>query len=430
MQKEDPKPLLERLFRSEYGKVVATLTHTFGTGQLENIEDAVQDALIKAMQLWGFTKVPDNPTAWLYKVAQNGIIDRLRKERHYVRFSGAVPFYLPENANIEALALDSSIGDSQLKMIFACCHPSLSAQYQLILSLKLIGGFSNRELSLALLKKEEAVAKAYTRAKRQLKAKLKSLESPVEIGLRSRLFVVLRVIYLLFSEGYSSNSGTQIIKKDICYEAIRLALLLRENPYCRNEQLEALLALMCFHASRFEARLDAKGELIDLEHQDRRLYSEPLIRIGKYHLEQAGRMQQQPSKYFLEAAVSFEHCRAAVFEETNWENILKLYDQQLHKYDSPIVALNRIVPFNKVHGPEKALAEFRLLEQHPDFRPGVLSNAILAEIYKELTQYSEATVSLKTAIRLSRNEVEKGHFKKKLRAMQMYVDQISSQPSR
>lgn len=251
MQKEDSKTLVEQLFRSEYGKVLAALIHAFGTAQLENIEDAVQDAMIKAMQVWGFKEIPANPTAWLYKVARNRVIDLLRKEQLHERIGRSKTPFHAEAIHSETMALDGDVRDSQLKMIFACCHPSLSTHYQLILSLKLIGGFNNRELSMALLKKEDAIAKAFTRAKKQLKANIKSLESPVEIGLSSRLIVVLRVIYLLFSEGYSSNFGTQLIKRDICYEAIRLALLLRENPYCRHEQLEALLALMCFHASRF-----------------------------------------------------------------------------------------------------------------------------------------------------------------------------------
>jgi len=417
MHKTDPKFLVEQLFRSEYGKVMAALTHAFGTAQLENIEDAVQDAMIRAMQLWGFKEVPANPTAWLYKVARNRVIDQLRKDQLHESIGRSNPVFQPESENFDIVALEGNLKDSQLKMIFACCHPSLSTQYQLILSLKLIGGFNNRELSLALLKKEDAIAKAFTRAKKQLKASIKSLESPVAIGLSSRLFVVLRVIYLLFSEGYSSNSGTQLIKRDICYEAIRLALLLRENPFCRHEQLEALIALMCFHASRFDARLDVNGGLVDLEHQDRGLYNGPLILIGKQHLELAARLQKQPSKYYLEAAVAYEHCRAKTFDKTRWGKILELYDRQLRLYDSPVVTLNRLVPFNRVHGPEMALVEFRTMEQHPEFQTSALSYAILAELYQGLAKFPEAIRSLQMAIKLSRNDAEKFHFIKKQQAL-------------
>ena len=417
MRKDDPRFQADQLFRSEYGKVVAGLVRSYGTAQLENIEDAVQEALLKAMQYWGFTEMPREPTAWLYKVARNQLIDRLRKDQRVGALSDRIIPKPSDYGGMDLSSIDGTIGDSQLRMIFACCHPALSTQHQLILGLKLIGGFSNRELALALLKNEEAVAKAFTRAKRKLKQKIKNLDSPVEIGLRSRLFVVMRVIYLLFSEGYSANSGTQIIKKDICYEAIRLALLLRENRFCRHEQLEALVALMCFHASRFEARQDVWGQLVDLEHQDRSLYNRELIRIGQQHLELAAEMQQQDSQYYLEAAVSYEHCRAATFEDTNWKAILDLYDRQLQFIHSPIASLNRLVPYLMVYGPAKALAEYRLYEQGPDFHPGALSFAILAEIQTGLGRFPEARAALGKAIHSSKNTIERRHFKKKLAAL-------------
>lgn len=397
---------------------MARLAYAYGFANLENIEDAVQEALLKAMQLWGYTEMPDNPTAWLYSVAKNKLIDRLRKDQ---KNSGPSKLPATGQANImadETIDLGNTISDSQLKMIFACCHPSLSIQNQIILSLKLIGGFSNRELADALLKKEEAIAKSFTRAKKQLKDRIKTLESPLGIGLRSRLFVVLRVIYLLFSEGYSASTGTQILKRDICYEAIRLALLLRENPYCRHPELEALLALMCFHTSRFDARLDREGQLQDLEHQDRNLYNRELIRIGRFHLGLAGNPSGQPSRYYLEAAVSYEHCKASRFSATRWRRILELYDLQLQKYDSPIVALNRIVAYQLVHGPKKAMQELKAYERRPDFRESALFYAISSEILNGRQQVPESIMALKAAIRLSTNHVEQAHLQKKLQALQ------------
>lgn len=167
----------------------------------------------------------------------------------------------------------------------------------------------------------------------------------------------------------------------------------------------------------FDARLDVNSELVDLEHQDRGLYNRPLIRIGKHHLALAAHMQQQPSKYYLEAAVSYEHCRAEAFHQTRWEKILELYDRQLRLYDSPIVSLNRLVPYNRVHGPERALKAFRNLEQHPEFQPSALSYAILAEIYQGLAKYPEALRAFQMAIKLSRNDAEISHFKKKRMAL-------------
>jgi RNA polymerase sigma-70 factor (ECF subfamily) len=410
---------IEQLFRKAHGQLVARLTHTYGIANLEKVEDAVQEALLKAMQVWGYTKMPDNPVAWLYIVARNKLIDQLRKDRKKIPDSDpGIRLPSSDPAIDEAFVPDHVIADSQLKMIFACCHPALSTQYQLILSLKLIGGFSNRELADALLKKEETVAKAFTRAKKQLKERVKNLESPMGIGLRSRLFVVLRVIYLLFNEGYAANAGTQVVKRDICYEAIRLALLLRDNPYCRHPELEALIALMCFHASRFDARIDTHGKLMDLEHQNRRLYNKDLIRIGCHHFRLAAMPPGENSRYYLEAAVSYEHCRAVAFKETRWGKILELYDRQLEYYDSPVVALNRLVPYYFVHGYKKGRVALAAYQARDDYRASALYYAISAEIFKGLGQYPEALKALQSAIKLSKNGAESAHFRKKAEALQ------------
>ncbi|NAS10841.1 RNA polymerase sigma factor [Poritiphilus flavus] len=418
MTSGDPRKIVDHLFRSEYGKLIAVLAHKFGPSQIELIEDAVQDSLLKAMQVWGYSStVPDNPTAWLLRVAGNRVIDSLRRSKKLDRKEEFKTDHGITPAFFEEMALESSISDSQLKMIFACCHPSLSQEYQLVLSLKLIGGFSNKELADALLKKEETVAKSFTRAKRRLKEQISTLETPVEIGLQSRLFVVIRVIYLLFSEGYAATTGSLLIKKDICYEAIRLALILRKNPFCQHANLEALIALMCFHASRFEARLDQNSELVDLEHQDRTLYNSELIRIGMTHLENAGLPGQPLSNYHLEAAVAYQHCAAKTFEETNWDQILHLYDLQLKRQYSPMVELNRLVPLLQVKGPEEALQALNQISKQPHFSESGLFYAIKAEILGKLQRFDQAEAALKTAIELSQNELRKTHLKKKLAAL-------------
>ncbi len=269
MKFDKTKVAIEKVFRHEYGKIVAILIHKFGPSQVEKIEDAVQEALIKAMQVWPYKEIPNRPTAWLLKVAANNFIDTVRKDKKVMVHEDIGEFIKEINDTGENLSLDNEINDSQLKMIFACCHPSISQEYQIILSLKLIGGFSNKEIAKALLKKEEAIAKSFTRAKKKLKKNINNLEIPVELGLRSRVNIVLKVIYLLFSEGYSTTNGESLIKKDICFEAIRLALLLSKNKYCNLPDVNALIALMCFHASRFEARLDENNEIVDLENHDR-----------------------------------------------------------------------------------------------------------------------------------------------------------------
>ncbi|WP_350293680.1 sigma-70 family RNA polymerase sigma factor [uncultured Croceitalea sp.] len=411
MTKKEPLDTVEHLFRNEYGKVVAVMTNKYGVANLEKVEDAVQDAFVKAMRVWGYKDVPDNPTSWLFRVANNAMIDGLRRDKKMS--------YVADSKKFETQSLDKEITskdeltDSQLKMIFACCHPSLTEEHQLILSLKLIGGFSNKELADALLKKEETVAKSFTRAKKKFKSEVQFLQIPIQMGLQSRLFVVLRVIYLLFSEGYSTTTGSQIVKQDICYEALRLALLLKENEYCKHANLEALIALMCFHAARFDARLDENGDLVTLEFQDRSKYSEELIKIAVHHLENSGTSDKLPSNYHLEAAVSYYHCTAKTFEETDWKSILYLYDLQLKQQYSPIVALNRIVPFSKVNGPKKALSELKTVKKEANFTSNGLFYAIKADLLFQLNANEHQETLLK-AIDLNENELVKKHLRKNL----------------
>ena len=411
---QDHKNTIEHLFRTEYGKVVALLTHKFGISNLEQIEDATQDTFVKAMQVWAYQSIPDNPTAWLYRVASNRMIDLLRRAKKLEYKEVGELYPKSEVGHASDPALDQTISDSQLKMIFACCHPALSEEHQIILSLKLIGGFSNKELAEALMKKEEAVAKSFTRAKKKFRKEVQLLKIPVQMGLQSRLFQVLRIIYLLFTEGYAATSGSQIIKRDICYEALRLALLLQDNKYCKHPNLNALIALMCFHASRFDARLDKVGELVTLEHQDRSKYNQELISIGIQHLENAGTQDRTPSDYHLEAARSYYHSIAKNFEDTDWKSILYLYDVQLKLYYSPMVALNRIIPFAKQHGAKKGLAELEVLGKRGGFENQGLYHAIRAELQSELNRPEKQQAALKKAIALSENELVKRHYQKKM----------------
>lgn len=402
---------LDHLFRNEYAKVVALLTKRFGTNHIEDVEDVVQETFIKAMKVWGYKAIPDNPTAWLLKVARNGMIDVLRRKK---KISQDVEISTKEDSGKQLeMMLKNEISDSQLQMIFACCDPKLSEEYQLVLSLKLIGGFSNKELSEALLKKEETIAKAFTRAKKKFKDTVQFLKVPAEMGLQSRLFVVLRVIYLIFSEGYATTIGSQILKRDICYEALRLALLLQENDYCKHPNLDALIALMCFHCARFNARIDDKGELVSLDWHDRSLYDQELIQIGLQHLKKAQTHTATPSNYLFEAAVSYEHCRASTFRETNWLAILRLYDLQVQNRPSPMTKLNRIVAVHYAKGAQKALDELEALTTDFDYHKVGLFYAIKAELLQELGVNDQQT-ALQQAIALTQNELVKRHLKRKL----------------
>lgn len=409
---------VEHVFRHEYGKIVAILTHKFGAQHIEKIEDVVQDAFLKAMQVWGYKEVPKNPTAWLLRVANNGLIDVFRKEKK-VQKHDEIHNTLSELSVKEGeVSLDSVVNDSQLKMIFACCNPSLSTESQLILSLKLIGGFSNKEISRALLKKEEAVAKSFTRAKKKFKEKIKTLEIPIQMGLSSRINIVLKVIYLLFTEGYRASTGTIIIKRDICYEAIRLALLMTKKKTTDTSETQALIALMCFHTARFDARMDAQNELVDLEHQERSKYDKELIRIGTWHFRLAEQKPTINPSYYLQAAVSYQYCEAASFEQIQWESILELYDLQLKYTYSPIVRLNRIIPFYKVYGSKKGLEALEVLFSETDMKENGLYYSIKAQLLMESGDKEKSKEALNEAIKYTTNEVQQKHIKKKLKKLE------------
>ncbi|WP_273568883.1 RNA polymerase sigma factor [Maribacter halichondriae] len=240
------------------------------------------------------------------------------------------------------------------------------------------------------------------------------------MGLKSRLNIVLKIIYLLFSEGYATTSGENLIKKDICLEAIRLALLLSNNKYCNRPDVHALIALMCFHVSRFDARIDDQGEMVDMEHQNRNLYNKDLIQEGIRHLEDAS-VPSDPSDYHLQAAISYYHCTAPSFEETDWKRILKLYDLQLQRQYSPIVELNRIVPLHKVFGPNAAVGALQNFERSSYFIKNALFYAIRAEVLYELKNLKDSRKAIKEAIKLTHNELEKKHLSKKLRVLESQI---------
>ena len=404
---------IDHIFRHEYGKIVSILVHKFGAQSLERIEDVVQDAFLKAMQVWGYKEVPNNPTAWLLRVSSNGLIDVFRREKKIQEHDEIHNLLSSLSVGEKEVSLNSVVNDSQLKMIFACCNPSLSTESQIILSLKLIGGFSNKEISRALLKKEEAVAKSFTRAKKKFKEKIKTLDIPVEMGLSSRISIVLKVIYLLFTEGYTPSTGEVVVKRDICYEAIRLALLLLENKSTNVSEGHALIALMCFHTSRFDARIDDQNELIDLEHQDRNLYDKKLIQIGMRHLYEAKERSSKNPSYYLQAAVSYYYCEAPSFLKIDWKSILKLYDLQLKYANSPIVRLNRIVPLYKVYGLEVGLETLLSMNKEGELKNNALFYSLKAQILSELNKTEEARKDLIIAINLTKNEMQKKHLKKK-----------------
>ena len=403
--------LVDHFFRTEYGKAVSHLTSKFGASNLELAEDSVQEALIKAMQTWPYSQIPDNPTGWILRVARNKMIDHLRRDQKTNNQE------VPERAEgmKEDLSLES-INDDMVRMIFACCHPSLSQEYQIILTLKILGGLSIREISSSLLKKEETVAKAYTRAKKKFKKEEIKLSLPSAHEIEKRLDIVLKIIYLLFNEGYKSAEGDLLIRRDLCKDAIRLNGVLLESEVCNTPSANALMALMHFHTSRFAARVDDSGNVISLEDQDRSRWDQELIQEGLNYLTNASQ-EGIMNEYLIQAAISATHCQAATFEETDWKNILSLYDLQLQLTPTPVVELNRVVALEKVHGPLLGLKEIERLEATQFFEEYYLFYAIKSEMLKKMGSMEDARTALERAVLLAKNEREKVYLLSKLEMM-------------
>ncbi len=393
-------------FRHSYGEIIAALVHRFGAHRLQDIEDVVQESLMKAMKIWPFRGIPDKPSAWLIQVAKHALIDKSRSQSRSARVDAkADQASFPSDP-----VLDTTVEDERLQMIFMCCHPNLSQTDQIILTLKLVAGFGNREVADALLKKEDAVAKAYTRAKKKIQDRAIKFTRPLEIGLTSRLNIVLKIIYLIFTEGYRTQGVKEPIKKDLCYEAIRLALLLVKNKYCDQPNLHALIALMCFHAARFESRVDESGCLVDLAHQDRTLWDRDLIKIGRSYLSRSTQDQQVPAEYLFQAFISYYHCQAPTFEETQWKKILDLYDLELTRFYTPVVALNQIVPYAMLYGPKKGLEKLKVYDNSSSPLINGLYFAIKARLLEEAGHITASREAYKKAISKSKSEAERKYL--------------------
>ena len=402
---------IEHLFRHEYGKVVSALTNKYTSRYIDLIEDSVQEALLKAMKLWSYNPVPDNPSGWLYKVANNYMIDNLRRDSRQTEYGLENDEEI--GIKIDESSITSGLEDEQLKMIFACCHPLLSLIEQIMLSLKLLGGLSIKEISSALMKNNEAVKKAITRAKKKFKDEIGMPEVPAANELNKRLDVVLKVIYLIFNEGYKAAEGDNLIKKDICEEAVRLALILVKNKHCNTPKTKALLALMYFNGARFNARIDEEGNLVTLEHQDRKLWDKELIKIGEYYLNMAT-SGINITEYHLEAGIAAYHTTAESFEKTDWNRILSLYDILLKLNNSSVAVLNRIVVLGKVKGAEEALKQLVKLENSKNILNNYLYHSIKADLMITLGRLGEAKESLHKAVKLTDNNIEKKFLNNKM----------------
>ena len=393
--------LLPHLFRTEYQKIVSVLCYLFGIDHIEIAEDIVSDTFLSATELWSVNGSPENPTAWLYTVAKNKTKNYLKRNALFEqKLSKEIKYTSSKTEEIEIDLSVKNITDSQLAMIFTVCNPCISSEAQVSLALNLLCGFGIQEIADAFLTNKEVIYKRLNRAKEKLKTENIKIKQPTISEINNRLETVLKTLYLLFSEGYYSTSQNTILRKDLCTEAMRLTSLLIENGTTNQPAVNALLSLMCFHSSRFDARTNENGESILYEEQDETLWNRKLIDEGIYYLNQ-GSTGNQLTKYHLEAGIAYWHTKKENIHE-KWESILQLYNQLLQLEYSPIAALNRTFALAKTNGKAEAIIEAEKLQ---------LTNnhfyySLLGNLYTDIDN-TKALQHFETALKLTNSTADK-----------------------
>lgn len=407
MQKDE---LIPHLFRTEYGKITAVLCSLFGFEHIEIAEDIVSDTFLTASETWAIKGLPDKPLAWLYTVAKNKAKNQLK---HNQVFDTKVTAALNAPVNYAEADIDLSkqnITDSQLQMLFAVCHPAISSEAQISLALRILCGFGINEIADAFLINKETVTKRIYRAKETLRNEKIKIALPAPDEISKRLDMVLTTLYLLFNEGYYSVSHQSALRKDFCLEAMRLTYQLTENPSTNQPRVYALLALMSFHASRFEARISPDGDLILYDDQDETLWDADLISQGKFFFKKAT-VGNSFSKYHLEAGIAYWHTTKADSAE-KWDNILMLYTELLILSYSPMAALNRTYALYKCRGNLPAIAEaekLKLINNH-------LYYALLGELYTGVDK-QKAMGNFGKAQAIAKTPADKQALQKKIDAL-------------
>jgi RNA polymerase sigma factor (sigma-70 family) len=392
--------LPQHWFRRELGRLVSILSRRFGFHRMELCEDAAQTALLQATQSWS-SGLPDDPGAWVYRVAHNYVLDELRREKRAERYLAEVR---PDYAQQE-------IHDDVLRLLFVCADPAIPPESQLVLALKTLCGFSIQEIALRLFQSEDAVNKRLQRARARLRehAELQSLDP-------ERLRSVLHMLYLLFNEGYSSAQPDRVIRRELCDEALRLALMLREDPAGALPETDALIALICFHAARFDARVDGMGGLLLLEEQDRALWDRDLVERGVEHLARSAR-GEAVSRYHVEAGIAAEHCLAPSYADTNWREIVRLYEVLERIAPSPLNVLNRAIALAEWRGPDAGLAALEAIEVPGWLRDYYLWDATLGELHRRRGDRARAVAHTKRAAAAAPTNPEKALLERRLKTL-------------
>jgi RNA polymerase sigma-70 factor (ECF subfamily) len=392
---------LERAFRDERGAVLATITRRLD-GDLALAEDVVQDAFVAAAVEWDRRGVPDRPGAWLTTTAWRKALDRLRHQR----VVDAHALELEEPVTYDEIDFDqSSLDDDQLRMLFTCCHPALAPEARMALTLRSVAGLTVPEIARAFISSEDAMERRLTRARNKVSKGRIPFKVPSDDLLPDRLAGVLRVVYLVFNEGYAATSGDQMIRDDVAGEAIRLAHMIAMHPAISAPRAWALLSLMLLHAARFPARIDSEGTLFLLREQDRRKWDQSLVAEGMRALDRAS-AGDRVTAFHLEAGIAACHAAAASWESTDWPQIVALYDELLALTRSPVVAMNRAVAISRLDGALSGLAALDAIENLAALDRYPLLPAIQAELWREAGDTDRAVECYRAALGLARSAPE------------------------
>jgi RNA polymerase sigma factor (sigma-70 family) len=416
-QPEEVSGIVEHLFRHEGGKMVATLTRIFGIEHLNLAEDVVQDALSRALQTWPFYGVPKNPSAWIMRASRNLALDVVRRRKVFQNKQAEIIRLMDRDglAPDEAIFSQEEITDDRLRLMFVCCHPAIPAEAQAALALKTLCGFSVTEISHAFLTTEAAIAKRLTRAKQKIRQARIPFEIPAANELSQRLDGVLQSLYLLFNEGYKASSGENLVREELCDEAIRLAELLVEHPAGNRPKTHALLALMLLNAARNPTRLDSEGNLLRLKEQDRKRWDKSMIARGMLHFAQSA-AGDELSEYHLQAGIAACHCAAKDYESTDWKQIVSLYDRMIKLDQSPVVALNRAVAIANIRGPKAGLQAVRAIRHLNKLSSYYLLYAVQGEFEMQSGNLQAAAEQFRKSFELAETKSERAFLLKRLQA--------------
>jgi RNA polymerase sigma factor (sigma-70 family) len=400
--------------------MIAVLTRIFGADRIDLVEDVVQEALLRALELWRFQGIPDNPTGWLYTIAKRRALDLIRREETRSFLAEDIAYLLRSEyavlPTLDDLFSESAIQDDLLRMMFTCCDPRLPPETQVALILKILCGFSTHEIASAFIVSEETVAKRIYRGKMILRNANATLQWSPEVQTLSRLGSVLTALYLLFNEGYSSAKPNEPIRRDLIDESLRLTSILCEHTETARPEVHAFAALLLLHSARVPSRLDSLGYTLALEDQDRSLWNQDRIKLGLEYLERSA-LGEALSEYHLQAAIAALHCTAASLESTDWREIVRCYDLLLSSTASPVVALNRAIAISRLEGPERGLTAIHEIDRLDTLKNYSLLPVTLGELHALTGRKELARSEFEHALTLASTPNEREVIERKIQKL-------------